>query len=161
MPKVVHFEVSAKNVERASAFYQNAFNWRTRSWEGPSAYTFLITGQDGEPGIDGAVIPEQESFPRVLLTLDVPSVEDAEQRVVIAGGKIIRPNHLIGASAGSPTSRTLKATCSASWNAPPRRDTQPGKPVRGVAHERVKLDTGSHPQRCFASKKNTRLTSRG
>ena len=95
MPRVVHFEVSAKDVERASTFYEKAFDWRTQSWEGPDPYTFLITGKDEEPGINGAVITEQETFPKVLLTLDVPSVEDAEQRVVSAGGKIIRPNHPI------------------------------------------------------------------
>jgi hypothetical protein len=95
MPRVVHFEVGAENIERASTFYREAFGWRTQSWDGPSEYTFLVTGEDGEPGIDGAVIAEQGSFPRVLLTLDVPSVEDAEQRVVSAGGKIIRPNHPI------------------------------------------------------------------
>lgn len=90
MPKVVHFEVGAHDIGRASSFYEDAFDWQTQSWEGPSEYTFLITGIGDQMGIDGAVVSQQPNTPRVVLTLEVESLANAEERVKKAGGKVVR-----------------------------------------------------------------------
>lgn len=95
MPKVVHFEVSAKDIDRASTFYRNAFDWNTQAWDGPTDYLFLLTGEDHEQGIHGAVVPQSDDHPPVMLTVEVGSVEDAEARVANAGGKVLRPNQPI------------------------------------------------------------------
>lgn len=95
MPKVVHFEVSANDIGRAITFYRDAFDWQSQRWDGPVDYQFLITGRDGEQGIDGAVIPKGDTQPDVVLTLEVGSVEDAEIRVAEAGGKVVRSNQPI------------------------------------------------------------------
>lgn len=53
--KVVHFEIPADNVERAEAFYKNAFGWQMNSVPGMS-YTLVGTiptddrGMPTEPG---------------------------------------------------------------------------------------------------------------
>lgn len=95
MPKVVHFEVGAHDIGRASAFYRDAFDWQTQGWEGPSEYTFLVTGDSERLGIDGAVFPQRPHSPRVVLTLEVESLSDSEERVKRAGGKVVRPGQPI------------------------------------------------------------------
>ncbi len=35
MPKIIHFEISADDPTRASAFYERVFGWRINKWEGP------------------------------------------------------------------------------------------------------------------------------
>lgn len=95
MPRVVHFEVKARDVERASSFYREAFDWDAQEWEGPTPYRFLITGSDGEAGIDGAVATDDGSGQSIVLTLEVPAVEEAERRVASAGGKVTRSNEPI------------------------------------------------------------------
>jgi predicted enzyme related to lactoylglutathione lyase len=35
MPKIIHFEISADDPTRASAFYERVFGWRINKWGGP------------------------------------------------------------------------------------------------------------------------------
>ena len=55
MPRVVHFEICADEPDRAVEFYQSVFDWEIRRWDGPLEYWLIITGEDGEPGINGGV----------------------------------------------------------------------------------------------------------
>ena len=55
MPRVVHFELSADDPERAIKFYENAFGWKTEKWAGPMDYWLIMTGPEDEPGIDGGL----------------------------------------------------------------------------------------------------------
>ena len=34
MPRVVHFEISADDPERAVKFYQKVFSWEIKKWDG-------------------------------------------------------------------------------------------------------------------------------
>lgn len=38
MPRVVHFEVSADDLDRAQKFYGDVFGWSFREWNGESIY---------------------------------------------------------------------------------------------------------------------------
>ncbi|WP_244432547.1 VOC family protein [Desulfocurvibacter africanus] len=51
--RVIHFEIPARDPERANAFYSGVFGWDVRKWEGPEDYWLLTTGPDEEPGING------------------------------------------------------------------------------------------------------------
>jgi len=42
MPKVIHFEIPAKDPERAIKFYKEVFEWKIVKWEGDFDY-WLVT----------------------------------------------------------------------------------------------------------------------
>lgn len=64
MPRVVHFELSADNPDRAVKFYTKVFNWKIEKWAGPQDYWLITTGGEKEPGINGAIM--QRSDPKPL-----------------------------------------------------------------------------------------------
>ncbi|EGJ51179.1 VOC family protein [Desulfocurvibacter africanus] len=89
--RVIHFEIPARDPERANAFYSGVFGWDVRKWEGPEDYWLLTTGPDEEPGINGAIMPQidQSATPRVVVRVD--SVDEATARVQNRGGRIAAP----------------------------------------------------------------------
>jgi predicted enzyme related to lactoylglutathione lyase len=91
MPRVIHFEISADDPERAVRFYEKAFGWRTRKWPGPMDYWLITTGEPGEPGIDGAIMHRQDPGAPVVNTIGVPSIEQSIERVKAAGGEVLTP----------------------------------------------------------------------
>lgn len=96
MPRVVHFEIGADDPERAVKFYEQAFGWKIAKWEGPMDYWLIQTGEEGEPGIDGAIMKRQERWTTVN-TISVPSYDQFARRVEGAGGKIVSPKQSIPA----------------------------------------------------------------
>jgi predicted enzyme related to lactoylglutathione lyase len=90
MPRVVHFEIPADNPERAAKFYKSVFDWKIEKWAGPFNYWLVTTGEDKEPGINGAIM-EKGSFKTTVNTVAVPSVDAFLKRVEKEGGKIVMP----------------------------------------------------------------------
>ncbi len=93
MPRVVHFKISADEPERAVKFYKKTFGWQTTKWEGPIDYWLITTGEEGEPGIDGAIIKREDSKATVDNVIDVPSIDEYVKRVEENGGTIVFPKH--------------------------------------------------------------------
>lgn len=93
MARVVHFEISADDPDRCQKFYQNVFGWKSQKWEGPQDYWMIMTGEEKEPGIDGGLAKREDApFPQpVTNTIDVPSVDDAINKVEANGGEILVP----------------------------------------------------------------------
>ncbi len=95
MARLVHFDVSADDPERAARFYRDALGWEFQKWEGPMDYWLVTTGPDSEPGINGGLAPRDGSFGGgpggFTCTLDVPDLDAAVARVEAAGGKITVP----------------------------------------------------------------------
>ena len=89
MPKVVHFEISADEPERAAGFYREVFGWEITKWEGPVDYWLITTGPEDEPGINGALQARTDPSAGTWNTIEVPSVDDYTARVVEAGGTVI------------------------------------------------------------------------
>lgn len=94
IPNVVHFELAADDTQRAVAFYSKVFGWKAEKWDGPQEYWLVSTGEEGNPGIGGAIAPRSE-MPSVVNTIDVPSVEVYSQKIVDAGGEILMPKSVI------------------------------------------------------------------
>ena len=94
MPRVVHFEIPADDPGRAAAFYKEAFGWKVEKWEGPMDYWLASTGQEGEPGIDGA-ITRRENLQATTNTVGVPSVDEYVAKVEKAGGKVVMPKQAV------------------------------------------------------------------
>jgi predicted enzyme related to lactoylglutathione lyase len=91
MPRVIHFEISANEPEKTVSFYENVFGWQFHKWEGPQDYWLITTGQDGQPGINGGLMPRREPNLGTINTLDVPAVDAYVAKVEAAGGAVIVP----------------------------------------------------------------------
>ncbi len=91
MPRVIHFEIPAEDADRAVAFYTKAFGWKISKWGGPANYWLITTGEDKEPGINGAITEKSETVPATTNTISVPSFDDAVKKITVAGGKILTP----------------------------------------------------------------------
>jgi predicted enzyme related to lactoylglutathione lyase len=97
MPRIVHFEIPAEDPERAVKFYEAVFGWKINRWEGPVDYWLVITGEEGEPGIDGAIMPREGPAGEVntVNTVEVDSFDAFADKVTAAGGKLVTPKQAI------------------------------------------------------------------
>jgi predicted enzyme related to lactoylglutathione lyase len=95
MPRVVHFEIVADDAERISKFYEKVFDWKVQKWDGPMDYWFLMTGDEKEPGIDGAFGMRQSPDDMPINTIDVDDVDKYVKLVEENGGEIVRSKQVI------------------------------------------------------------------
>ncbi len=95
MPRVVHFDISADQPERALKFYTKAFDWQFSKWDGPFDYWLIRTGVEEEPGIDGGMGVRSNPDAGITSIINVPSVDEYAARVVAAGGTILAPKQAI------------------------------------------------------------------
>jgi uncharacterized protein len=95
MPRVIHFEIGADEPDRATQFYQAVFGWKIDKWGGPVEYWLIKTGEDTEPGIDGAIMRRAAPVMTTVNTIGVASVSDYQDLVVANGGRVIMPREVI------------------------------------------------------------------
>ena len=96
MPRVVHFELSAEDPDRAAKFYDQVFGWKFEKWGGPMEYWMVNTGGDKQPGINGGLGRRSAGAPaNTVNTIDVPSVDEYSTKVGKSGGKVIAPKMAI------------------------------------------------------------------
>lgn len=88
MPKIIHFEISADDPTRASAFYGDVFGWHIDKWEGPIDYWLIRTDDRDQTSLDGAIRQRMKDETTVN-TVEVPSIDEFTQRVIAAGGRIV------------------------------------------------------------------------
>ncbi len=94
MPRVVHFEINAKEPESVSSFYSDVFGWKSQKWDGPMDYWMLDTGEGD--GIGGGIAREPEQGnPGIINTIDVDSVDSYVEKIKKAGGVISVPKMAI------------------------------------------------------------------
>lgn len=91
MPRVVHFEIPTENPEKTIAFYEKAFGWQIKKWDGPQDYWLVCTGGENEMGINGAIMRKTDAY-GVRNTIGVEDIDEALRKVEEAGGKIILPS---------------------------------------------------------------------
>jgi predicted enzyme related to lactoylglutathione lyase len=89
MPRVIRFEISADQPERAAEFYSQVFGWKIQKWEGPMDYWLVYTGEG--PGIDGGLAKRDGPAAITINTIDVPSVDEYLARIEESGGKVVMP----------------------------------------------------------------------
>ena len=90
MSRIVHFDISAKNPEKAVEFYSKVFGWTFKKWSGPMEYWMVMTGPENKPGIDGG-LSRGEPLNTVVLTIDVVSLDEMIKKIEANGGKITQP----------------------------------------------------------------------
>jgi hypothetical protein len=86
MPRVIHFEINADDPKRAVEFYETVFGWKINKWEGPAEYWLINTGDEKEPGINGAIMERMDKA-TTINTVEVPSVDEYVKKIVKTGGK--------------------------------------------------------------------------
>jgi uncharacterized protein len=100
MNKVVHFEIPAEDLARATAFYGSLFDWELQQMEmdDGTSYTIVRTTavdekqMPTEPGaINGGMVQRTAETPSPVLTVDVESVDDTLKQVEAGGGSVVRP----------------------------------------------------------------------
>src|SRR5579872_185016 len=93
--RVVHFEIEAKDKERAKKFYSEAFGWKMDAQpEEYGGYVVVTTGDPKEPGgINGGIY--QEDKKKLNAFSCVVAIDDVDQAIVAvkkAGGKVFDDN---------------------------------------------------------------------
>jgi predicted enzyme related to lactoylglutathione lyase len=91
VPRVIHFEIPADNVQRAVEFYQKVFGWKIEKWSGPVNYWLITTGDDKELGINGAITEKSAMTTVTTNTVSVPSFEEAAEKIRQSGGEVLAP----------------------------------------------------------------------
>ena len=88
MNRIIHFEIPADNPARAIKFYEDVFGWEITKWDGPFDYWLIKTGEEGEPGIDGAIMTK-EMGEMIRNTIMVESFDDFAEKIQNNGGTMI------------------------------------------------------------------------
>ncbi len=90
MAKVSWFELSADDPKRAMKFYEKVFGWKFEKLEGGD-YWLATTGEEKEPGINGAIMPRKPQSAPVVNTINVSDIDEAIKKIEKNGGKVIVP----------------------------------------------------------------------
>lgn len=81
MSRPVHFEIHASDPAALIDFYSRLFGWSFNKWSG-GEYWIISTGPDGQPGINGGLLPRRGPPPAAgapmssfVITVDVDNVD--------------------------------------------------------------------------------------
>lgn len=105
MDSVVHFEIPAKDMSRASSFYQSVFGWQIQPVQmGDMQYSMVNTVAVDEkqmpvkPGaINGGMFPASDDPDApVMIVVSVENLEEAVQKVKDAGGTMLVERKQVG-----------------------------------------------------------------
>ena len=88
MPSVIHFEIAVDDPERAMKFYSVVFGWKIQKWD-QFDYWLISTKQEGEVGIDGALMKREMADQNVVNTIDVPSIDAFMTKIKENGGMVM------------------------------------------------------------------------
>lgn len=91
MTRVVHFEINADDPAGLVDFYKEIFEWEIMKWEGPLDYWLVTTGEDSDPGINGAIMQRRDASESTINTIDVPSVDEYIKKITEVGGEVVMP----------------------------------------------------------------------
>ena len=90
MARPVHFEIHATDVDRGRRFYETVFGWKIEQW-GDQPYWIITTGEEGEPGINGGLLPRNGPEPEIggpvsahVLTVQVDDLDDTLAKALAA-----------------------------------------------------------------------------
>jgi uncharacterized protein len=104
VPKVVHFEIPAEDLDRAKDFYGSVFGWQLNTMPmGDGEYTIVMTTPvdqqtqlPTEPGaINGGMMRRDERVPAPVITVDVEAIDDALKEIESRGGATVQPRTAI------------------------------------------------------------------
>jgi len=83
--KVAHFEIVAKDPEKASEFYSSVFDWETSYMEEMNYFMFADGGTGG-----GFTKPEDAMPAGTVLYFYIDDIPKALEQVKLSGGTVVR-----------------------------------------------------------------------
>ncbi len=89
MPRIVHFEIPAKDPARVRAFYKEVFDWKIEKWQGPVDYWLVMTGEEGTPGIDGGLYTPNGEIGGTINTIEVDNLDIYLTKIKANGGAVV------------------------------------------------------------------------
>lgn len=104
MPKVVHFEIPADDLDRARTFYGSVFGWQLQTMDMPGGeYTSVVTTPvdektqlPTEPGaINGGMMQRSDRTPAPVVTVDVEDIDRTLKEIESRGGGTVTPRTAI------------------------------------------------------------------
>lgn len=87
MSRVIHFELSAEDMNRAMEFYRDIFGWQFEQWG--EGYWLITTGDDASKGIDGGLNKRTEPGETTTVMIDVKDLDESIGKVESNGGKVV------------------------------------------------------------------------
>jgi len=103
MGKVVHFEIPADDVSRATNFYTKVFGWKANALPN-MGYTIFHTGPTNEKDnmleekgfINGGMMQKTEMIKSPVVTIEVDNIEESLKQVVANGGSELQGKMDVG-----------------------------------------------------------------
>ncbi|USK34225.1 VOC family protein [Bacillus sp. F19] len=104
MGRLVHFEIHVNDMERAKKFYGEVFGWSFQDWSDYAGMPYFgaVTGNEDEPGIDGALMQRQSAPPETnqplngfACTMGVENYDLTEAEIIENGGKVAMPKYAL------------------------------------------------------------------
>ncbi|MGI8314310.1 VOC family protein [Halobacillus mangrovi] len=104
MSRLIHFEIHVEDMERAKKFYSEVFGWTFEDWSEYAGMPYFgaVTGDEKEPGINGALMQRQSPPPEehqpmngYACTMGVEDFDSVEAMITKNGGKVAMPKHAL------------------------------------------------------------------
>lgn len=97
MPTIIHFDISADDLDRARKFYEKLFGWRITAMEGfLDYYEIETTDLQGKKSIGGGITKRQQPQQTGINEfIGVASIDESIAKVTSLGGKILQPKQII------------------------------------------------------------------
>src|SRR5574337_1302430 len=97
MATIIHFDISADNVERAKGFYEKLFGWTFTKFPGSPQEYYLIETKNsaGEKSIGGGMAKREKEYQRITNFIQVDSIDKSIADVLKLGGQVIEPKTAI------------------------------------------------------------------
>ncbi|MFS0689362.1 VOC family protein [Sporosarcina sp. 179-K 8C2 HS] len=104
MGRLVHFEIHVDDMERAQTFYGEVFGWLFQDWSDFAGMPYFgaVTGDDSEPGINGALMQRQGPPPQAgqavngfTCTMGVENYDATEEKILVNGGTVALPKYAL------------------------------------------------------------------
>lgn len=104
MSRLIHFEIHADDMERAKTFYENVFGWTFQDWSDYAGMPYFgaVTGDENEPGINGALMQRRGPAPNAnqplngfACTMGVEDYDITEAKILQNGGTVAMPKYAL------------------------------------------------------------------
>lgn len=94
MNQIVHFEIPAKDMNRAKEFYNKLFGWKIEKFQGdtPVNEKYMMVETSKEPStLNGGILPKMQENHNITIYIGVSSVDEYAKKVEELGGRVTVP----------------------------------------------------------------------
>jgi predicted enzyme related to lactoylglutathione lyase len=97
MATIIHFDISADDLQRAKNFYEKLFGWSFTKFPNTAQEYYLIdtNTSPGEKGITGGMAKREKPYQKITNFIQVNSIDESMADVLKLGGQIIEPKTAI------------------------------------------------------------------